>query len=65
MRRSTSDNQAASNINPDCPWPVTALAMQQWWERLTFIHWSYDPDIVQRLLPPSLRVEWPEQVSAT
>jgi len=27
------------------------------WDQLTFLHWSYDPDVVQRLLPPGLRVE--------
>jgi hypothetical protein len=27
------------------------------WERLTFLHWRYDPAAVQRLLPPGLAVE--------
>ena len=31
--------------------------MRQRWERLTFLHWSFDPPAVQRLLPPGLDVE--------
>lgn len=31
--------------------------MLQRWERLTFLHWSYDPQVVQRLLPPHLVVD--------
>ena len=27
------------------------------WERLTFLHWSFEPALVQRLLPPGLEVE--------
>lgn len=28
----------------------------QRWDSLTFLHWSYDPDVVQRLLPEGLEV---------
>ncbi len=31
--------------------------MQMGWERLTFVHWAYDPADVQRLLPPGLTVQ--------
>ena len=31
--------------------------MRQRWERLTFLHWPYDPAVVQRLLPPGLTVD--------
>jgi uncharacterized protein YqjF (DUF2071 family) len=31
--------------------------MRQAWRELTFLHWRYEPDEVQRLLPPSLRVD--------
>ena len=31
--------------------------MRMGWEQLTFVHWSYDPDVVQRLLPPGLTVQ--------
>jgi uncharacterized protein len=30
--------------------------MYQTWSWLTFLHWSYPPEVVQRLLPGSLRV---------
>jgi uncharacterized protein len=29
----------------------------QRWSRITFLHWSYDPETIQRLLPPPLRVD--------
>jgi uncharacterized protein len=31
--------------------------MVQWWDDLTFLHWRYPPEDVQRLLPPGLAVE--------
>jgi len=31
--------------------------MEQTWERLTFLHWPFDPAIVQTHLPEGLRVE--------
>ena len=31
--------------------------MLQRWERLTFLHWSYEPAAVQRLLPAHLRAD--------
>ncbi len=31
--------------------------MHQRWDRLTFLHWGYDPEVVQRLLPKGLTVE--------
>ena len=40
-----------------CPFTVDAPVMRQRWERLTFLHWSYEPAIVQRLLPPWLRAD--------
>jgi uncharacterized protein YqjF (DUF2071 family) len=30
--------------------------MYQTWSSITFLHWSYQPQVVQRLLPGSLRV---------
>jgi uncharacterized protein YqjF (DUF2071 family) len=43
--------------SPICPLTVEHPVMLHRWERLTFLHWPYDPAIVQRLLPPSLSVE--------
>jgi uncharacterized protein YqjF (DUF2071 family) len=31
--------------------------MIQWWRRMTFLHWRYRADEIQRLLPDRLRVE--------
>jgi uncharacterized protein YqjF (DUF2071 family) len=31
--------------------------MTQRWELLTFLHWPYEPRLVQALLPPGLTVE--------
>ena len=40
-----------------CPWQIDRPVMTQRWERLTFLHWSFDPEQVQRLLPAGLTVE--------
>jgi len=31
--------------------------MVHWWDELTFLHWRFDPEAVQRLLPRGLTVE--------
>lgn len=31
--------------------------MVQWWDQLTFLHWRYRSDDIQKLLPPGLHVE--------
>lgn len=40
-----------------CPFTVDRPVMRQRWERLTFLHWRYDPPAVQRLLPDGLRAD--------
>jgi uncharacterized protein YqjF (DUF2071 family) len=40
-----------------CPYEIDRPVMMQRWSTLTFLHWSFPPDTVQRLLPPSLTVE--------
>jgi len=40
-----------------CPFTIDRPIMLQRWERLTFVHWSFDPQSVQCLLPDWLRVE--------
>jgi hypothetical protein len=40
-----------------CPFTVDRPVMRQRWERLTFLHWAYDPAVVQRLLPGGLTVD--------
>jgi uncharacterized protein YqjF (DUF2071 family) len=42
---------------PSCQVPVHRASMIHWWEQVTFIHWRFDPEVVQRLLPSGLTVE--------
>jgi len=42
---------------PWCPVPVRRASQIHQWNDLTFLHWAYDPDVVQRLLPEGLQVE--------
>jgi uncharacterized protein YqjF (DUF2071 family) len=42
---------------PWCPNPVVRPTAGHRWDDLTFLHWSYAPDVVQSLLPPGLTVE--------
>jgi uncharacterized protein YqjF (DUF2071 family) len=37
--------------------------MRMGWEQLTFVHWAYEPAIVQRLLPPGLTVHTIEDMA--
>lgn len=43
--------------SPICPLRVGHPVMLHRWETLTFLHWAYEPEVVQRLLPKSLEVE--------
>jgi uncharacterized protein len=40
-----------------CPFRIDRPVMRQRWERLTFLHWSFEPAAVQRLLPDGLRAD--------
>ncbi len=40
-----------------CPHNIRITPMRMAWEDLTFIHWRYEPDEVQKLLPEGLEVE--------
>lgn len=44
-------------IGPSCPIEVRRASMIHRWDDLTFLHWSYPPDVVQRLLPDGLVVD--------
>jgi len=46
------DGQAS--YGPDCTVDVRTPIMMHRWDTLTFLHWSYDPDVVARLLPRGL-----------
>jgi uncharacterized protein YqjF (DUF2071 family) len=56
------DDPAAGNLQVtgtagSCPFTVDRPVMRQRWERLAFLHWPFDPEAVQRLVPAGLRVE--------
>jgi uncharacterized protein YqjF (DUF2071 family) len=38
------------------PWRARTVLRQQWSE-LAYFHWSYEPEVVQRLLPPAVTVD--------
>jgi hypothetical protein len=40
-----------------CPHQIERVAMRHRWDQLTFLHWNYDPESVQSLLPPGLTAE--------
>jgi uncharacterized protein YqjF (DUF2071 family) len=44
------------SASPVAPRRVRRPVMYQTWRWLAFLHWPYPPAVVQRLLPPSLRV---------
>jgi uncharacterized protein YqjF (DUF2071 family) len=47
----------ASAPEPVCPEPVARAVMTNRWRWLTYLHWPYDPEVVQGLLPEGLRVD--------
>jgi uncharacterized protein YqjF (DUF2071 family) len=42
---------------PVCPLNVAHPVMMHRWDTLTFLHWSYEPDVVARLLPVGLTLD--------
>jgi uncharacterized protein YqjF (DUF2071 family) len=52
-----SDDLAAALAPGTCPFQVDQPVMTQRWAELTFLHWSFEPGEVQRLLPPGLTAE--------
>lgn len=49
--------RAGSRVSPVCPIEVKRAIMIHRWDRLTFLHWRYDPAVIQALLPAGLTVE--------
>ena len=41
----------------ECPVPVKRAVMVQTWENLVYLHWAYEPEQVQSLLPEGLLVD--------
>ena len=42
---------------PECPVEPDRVTMRNEWRELTFLHWAYDPGVIQTLLPAGLEVE--------
>ena len=53
----SDDEKPPQPLSPVCPYPIRRGWLQNRWEDLTFVHWAYDPDEVQALLPDGLRVD--------
>jgi uncharacterized protein YqjF (DUF2071 family) len=45
------------SLSPICPTPIGRAWLRNRWDDLAFVHWPYDPDEVQALLPNGLRVD--------
>ena len=44
-------------LTPRRPVPIRRAWLRNRWDDLAFVHWSYEPDEVQSLLPDGLRVD--------
>jgi uncharacterized protein len=44
-------------ITPFAPRPVKWPVMFQSWQRLTFLHWRYEPDEIRKLLPAEVTLD--------
>ena len=51
------DRDRHSGVTGVCPFTVDRPIMRQRWERLSFLHWGFEPAAVQRLLPGGLTAE--------
>jgi uncharacterized protein YqjF (DUF2071 family) len=49
--------EAVAPMGGVCPFTVDDPVMLHRWERLTFLHWPFETDVVQRLVPDWLEVE--------
>ncbi len=45
------------SLSPSCPDPIKRGWLRNDWHELTFLHWPYDPEVVQALLPEGLTVD--------
>ena len=49
---------AVDDLQPlTCPEPVMRTVMVQQWNDVVFLHWRFEPDVVQRLLPDGVEVD--------
>jgi len=44
-------------VTAACPHPVRRPVMTQGWQRLASVHWPFDPELVQRLVPEPFRID--------
>ena len=44
-------------VTPECPRDVERPIMLQGWHDLASVHWAYNPELVQRLLPKGVQVD--------
>ena len=44
-------------ISPFAPHPISRPVMLQTWQSLTFLHWRYKPEAIQRLLPKGIALD--------
>ncbi|MEO6629581.1 MAG: DUF2071 domain-containing protein [Aquihabitans sp.] len=49
--------RSSENLSAVCPVEVHRASMIHRWDQLTFLHWEYDPAVVQELLPEGLVVD--------
>jgi uncharacterized protein YqjF (DUF2071 family) len=54
---SVSSPSDVDAYGPVCPVDVEHPVMMHRWDTLTFLHWSYEPDVVARLLPVGLTLD--------
>jgi uncharacterized protein len=57
-RRSTVDAHMTSTGRlPSAPFTVKRAVMEMFWDELTFLHWPYEPAVIQAMLPTGLTVQ--------
>jgi uncharacterized protein len=54
MMRAVEATQVPAGV---CPFTIDRPVMRQRWQRLTFLHWQFEPAAVQRLLPDGLQAD--------
>ncbi|BEP13821.1 DUF2071 domain-containing protein [Acidothermaceae bacterium B102] len=57
MSLTLRDSEEVTTYLPTSTNPPSTTVMRQEWRRLTFLHWSYDPAVVQALLPEGVTVD--------
>lgn len=53
MSATTTSEASLSRTGP----PLRRAVMEQRWDDVTFLHWPYDPAVVQRLLPAGVQAD--------